>query len=314
LGLGVDVRPIRDTNYAVDRKAFDALGILDTIGYDEFTNVADLVRVVEARGTGRDAASPATRIYRDSPIYLLKGPVEPQGAAQLFSTLKKSPLRFRTYDPIETPRLPFHTARKQVTGSFGVIAHLLAPNREGARVHNAPCALVCGMAMAQQKVVVMLQEEGDTQPIDYRDIVSTYSLPRQIPDLLDEPITQIVDRMQDRDAAFVPPPAGVLDRLDLGDVAAENEIGGLRDYYVPTGDFRRATQGHSRLVAGRKGSGKSALFYAVRSAVKKGHETLVLDMKPEGHQFIRLHELVLNEAFGWNAKHPRDHGGVFGMT
>ncbi len=51
------------------------------------------------------------------------------------------------------------------------------------------------------------------------------------------------------------PPAGLLNQIDLGDTAAENEIAGLKDYFVPTGQFTKAMHGHARLVVGRKGAG-----------------------------------------------------------
>jgi len=86
-----------------------------------------------------------------------------------------------------------------------------------------------------------------------------------------------------------------LTSLDLGDVAAENEIEGLRHYFVKTGESVQACQGHARLVIGRKGSGKTAIFYQVRGAVSRGRETLVVDLKPEGHQFIKLRESVLSK-------------------
>ena len=294
LGLGATVRPIRDTNYALDKRAFDELGVLDTLGYDDFINSDTLVRAALGAHADTPVNIPAFA-YRQTPLYVLRGPVETEGAVRLFSALKKSPLRFRAHDPIETPRLSLSRARKQVHGSYGVIGHLLSPNRDGARAHNALCALLCGMAMADQKPVLMLQEEGAEQPIDYRDIVVTYTSPDQIPGLLEDTVTQVIAAMQQSAARGPGTPARLLERVDLGDTAAENEIGGLRDYYVPTGQFKTATQGHARLVIGRKGAGKSALFYAIRGAVQKGRQSLVLDLKPEGHQFTRLREAVLAE-------------------
>jgi hypothetical protein len=294
IGLGVTVRPIRDTNYVLDKKVFDELGLLDTLGYDDFINSKALVNAVMKARDDVPMNTP-TKTYRDTPLFVLRGPVETEGAVRLFSALKKSPLRFRAHDPIETPRLSLPLALKHVRGSFGVIGHLLSPNREGALAHNALCALICGMALADQKPVLMLQEEGAEQPIDYRDIVQTYTSPNQIPRLLEGTVNQIITYMQEATPAPGSSHGGLLERLDLGDAAAENEIGGLREYYVPTGQFTTAKRGHARLVIGRKGAGKSALFYAIRNAAKRGHESLVLDLKPEGHQFTRLREAVFEE-------------------
>lgn len=87
----------------------------------------------------------------------------------------------------------------------------------------------------------------------------------------------------------------LLTRVDLGDLAAENEIRGLRHYFVETGQAVRARQGHARLVTGRKGTGKTAIFYDVRSAVTRGHDRLIIDLKPEGHQFLQLREALLDK-------------------
>jgi hypothetical protein len=293
IGLGVSVRPIRDTTYSVDKKEFDALGMLDTLGYLDFTNAEQLVEVVEADPGTPGLGELAKKTYRESPLYVMKGPIDTDGAVRLLSLIKKSRLGFRTYDPAEAPRLPLHKARREIAGSFGVFAHLLSPNRDGARAHNGLCALVCGMAVAQQKPVLMLQEESVSQPIDYRDLVQTYESPQQIPDLIQEPLSQAVERLQMEPMTTGVRQATPLNDVDLGDTAAENEIGGLRRYFVQTGVLTKVMQGHAHLVVGRKGAGKSAMFYGLRERVKKGHGVLVLDMRPEGHQFTRLREAVL---------------------
>lgn len=296
LGLSVPVIPIRDVSFGISKKKFDALGVLDTLGYIDFENAEDLAK------KARKAKPPVlgrlpTKSYRETPVYLLKGPVPTEGTVRLLSTLKKSPLRFRTYDPEEMPRTSLYAHWKQVRGSYGVIANLLAPDRDGADAHNALCAFLCGIAMAEQKAVLMLQEEGEAespQPIDYRDVVKTWQNPSQIRNLVEPTIHETFSRMQD-DGAASAHPSGLLESVDLGDPAAENEIAGLDEYFVPTGQFRQAARGHARIVDGRKGAGKTAMFFGLRKAVKRGHQTLVLDMRPEGHQFTRLREAVLEE-------------------
>ena len=139
---------------------------------------------------------PSVHVYRDTPLYVLKGPVDTEGAVRLLSLIKKSYLGFRTHDPVETPRLSLRAARKEVAGSLGVIAHLLSPNRAAAHAHNALCAFVCGMAVAEQRPVLLLQEESVPQPIDYRDLVKTYRHPDQIEVLLRDVLHQVVERLQ----------------------------------------------------------------------------------------------------------------------
>ncbi len=294
MGLGIPVIPVRDSTYSPDEKAFSEIGILDTVGYLDFSNSEQLANLISDSLPGRPIPQPSTAINRESPLYVLKGPIDTDGSMKLMSTLKKSNLRFRTYDPFEKPRLSLHEARRQVSASLGLVAHLLSPARRGSQAHNGLCALIAGIAMAEQKIVVMLQEEQVVQPIDYRDIVQAYVNTEQIPTILERPIVSIVKRLQGGTEPAHQLPTRTLEKLDLGDVAAENEIRGLRSYFVRTGQYNQAKRGHSRLIVGRKGTGKTAIFYAIRDSLSGNKAVLSLDLKPEGHQFTKLREAVLN--------------------
>ena len=294
LGLEVPLILIRDTSYEKDTRNFEELGMLDTIGHVDF-------KTADGLSTGILDAMPATTIPAPNvapnlqmPLYVVKDPVAHEGQVILLSTLKKSPLRFRTYDPLEDPRLTFHQARKQVGSSLGVVGHFLATERRGSQVHNARTALVAGMAVATGKSVLLLQEGQARQPIDYLDLVVPYATPSQIPGKLNSTLRRVTIGLQDTTRVERPETYGLLEQLDLGDVSAENEIRQLRGYFVQTAQFNEARRGHARLVVGRKGAGKTAIFYAVRDSLPRTSSHLVLDMKPEGHQFTKLREAVLS--------------------
>jgi hypothetical protein len=295
LGLELPLLLIRDTSYLKDLREFDELGLLDTIGYLDFQTSDGLAASVLHNIPATPLPSPAVTLSRETPLYVVKDPVAHEGQVRLLSTLKKSPVRFRTYDPLEDPRLTLHDARKQVGASLGVVGHLLAPERRGSVVHNARSALVAGLAVATGKHVLLLQEGQSRQPLDYRDIVWPYVTPNQIPRALEGIIYKVTVGLQEQGPTTERTPFGLLEQLDLGALVAENEIRKLRAYFVRTAQFNQARQGHSRLVVGRKGAGKTAIFYAVRDSLPKTPSHLVLDMKPEGHQFTKLREAVLSK-------------------
>lgn len=296
LGLEQPIVPIRDTSWTRHRAEFDQLGLLDTIGYLDFHNADELSKRVWTNWHDFKALpSPKVEPNLGQPVYIIKGPFSTDGEIRLFSELKKSVLHFRTLDVVETPRVSLHEIRKQTTASYGVVGHLLNPEREGALVHNARCALVAGIAMAQQKSVLLIAEGTWKQPIDYRDLVASYSTAAQVSIAVDPFIRSVFGRIQDARVGSVPRPEGLLERLDLGEIAAENEIKALRSYFVQTAQFNSAKRGTARLLTGRKGAGKTAIFYAVRDALPRGHATITLDLKPEGYQFAKLRDVVLSE-------------------
>lgn len=295
IALGVPTVMIRDTSYAVDKEHFKQLGLFDTLGYVEFSNSDQLKeRLQKVLPEVRPLGPVPQRAFRESPIYVVKSVIPTEGSMNLESTLKKSRLRYRTYDPEESVRITLNDARRQVTGSIAVVANLLDPNRDGARVHNALVAFIAGFSTGSNKVVKLLQEGDELEhSIDFRDLISTYSVPSKIRGLLKPTLDQVYELLQSRtfDSNEVRE-LGILHRLDLGDVAAENEIGGLLQYFVPTGQSISASRGNARLVVGRKGTGKSAIFYDIRNSEGSGVDDLVLDLRPEGHQFTRLKEFV----------------------
>jgi hypothetical protein len=178
--------------------------------------------------------------------------------------------------------------------SVGIVAHLMDPNRSGADVHNGRAAFICGMAMAAQRRVLMIQEGLTHQPVDYRDVVCHYDDTGGIGPVVERFLRSVADAFQSQD--FKPTRAtGVLEKLDLGDVAAENEIEALRKYFVKTPQFQQTIQGHTQIVVGRKGVGKTAIFYGVREALRLSKSGITLDLKPDGHQLIKLREAIVEK-------------------
>ena len=292
IGLGKPVIPLRDKTYSKDKLLINEIGIFDTLGYENYENGKDILKIVNETGI-EPSISKIYDLNRKVPIYYIKSPIENDGSIKLTSLIKKSAFRFRTYDAKEISRISLHEAYKQINSSITVIAHLIDSKRDGAAVHNARAAFICGMALAQNKNVLMLQEGNTLQPIDYRDIIVPYSDTDIITTYIEKIVKSTSDMLQSIVTSAVPLPTGLLERIDMGDIAAENEIQALTDYFVKTPQFQTVRQGHGRIAIGRKGSGKSALFFGIRSQVFNRKEFLVIDLKPEGHQFSKLRDMLL---------------------
>lgn len=143
------------------------------------------------------------------------------------------------------------------------------------------------------KATVILQPSDGPAPLDVRDIVSTYARPEDVADKIGELALDVTERLQA--AEPLPIPAGnFLAQLSLGDPIAENEFQTLARYFLRTDEFGRASRGEVNLVVGRKGAGKTALFSQLRNEKRENSQNIVVDLKPEGYQLIRLKEDVLD--------------------
>lgn len=103
-----------------------------------------------------------------------------------------------------------------------------------------------------------------------------------------------------------------LQTLAMGDPTAENEMTTLGNYYLPTDQYGRTLQGAVNLVVGRKGSGKTALFIQARDKVRADKRNIVVDLKPEGYQLIKLKEDILTHLSEGSRQHL--HYSILGIS
>jgi hypothetical protein len=162
-----------------------------------------------------------------------------------------------------------------------------------ASVHNLRAAFVAGLAQGMSKTTALIQNGDDPVPVDYRDLVDRYRHPDQINEIIEGFALDVTDALQPQMRAK-PRQEGLLASLDMGSSTAENEFVSLGEYYVQTDQFRRTLRGDVRIVVGRKGSGKTAVFAQVRDHIRPDRNQIVLDLKPEGYQLHKFKEQVLD--------------------
>jgi hypothetical protein len=295
IGLGVPVLPIRDPHYNASAQAFGQLGLIDTIGYLKFSNATELADTLHAAIPQAKPLRSDYPLNADKPLYVVKSSVSSEGQIKLLSSLDTSNIPYRAFDPQESTRMSVHDAIRNALQSRGIVTSLISPERNSSLVDNARCAFVAGVGMAAQRHVLMLQETLVEQPIDYRDVVQHYTQGQRVP-LLVAPFIKTLLK-ESFGSKFVPVATvlGRLEQLDFGDIAAENEINQLPEYFVPTSEYTNVKRGHARLVVGRKGSGKTAILYEVADAFARSKDYVVVDLKPEAHQFTEFRAIVLKE-------------------
>lgn len=271
------------------------LGLLDTLGYLPYENSADLLRCIETSEAGHPLEPNQDALRVKSPVFLLESRVKTDTALRIRSRVKKARLPFRSFDPAEEPRLSALSAIRETSRSAGLVLPLLPTAFEGARAHNLRAAFLAGLGEGLSRIVLLLQEgDHDPVPLDYRDFVTRF----KHPDAINDAVADFASRIMEAIVAdkSLPPKAraDLLARLNLGSTAAENEMPYLAGYFVQTDAYLRALRGEVRLVVGRKGSGKTALFSQLRDSVRQNRANVVLDLRPEGYKLRKFKEDVLS--------------------
>lgn len=268
------------------------VGIFDTIGFKEYSTSEELSAFVKNVESSRPIHIDE-KINEKSPIYIVQPKTKTDYDGYITSSIKKSHLYFRSFDPSESPRLSGPDAVANVAESYGVVLHLLPADHVDAAIHNIRSAFVAGLADGMDKRSLYIQSGDSPVPVDLRDFVTVCRFPDQFKDA----IGLLAERVyEDRDMHVVSKPLGsrsILAQMDLGASAAENEITSLGSYYLEIDAFRRAQRKEVRLVTGRKGSGKTAIFFMLRDRVRKNRSNVVIDLKPEGYQLLKLKDAIV---------------------
>jgi hypothetical protein len=279
---------IRHAGTEGDKAVAREAGIFDTLGYKEYSDQDELVRRLTSN-IDPEPLSFSLELDHRAPLYLVEPPVKGLAVTAMISRLKKARYRYRSFIPGEDVRLSATDAIRQVACASGVVVAVEEPAKGHALVHNVRSLFVAGLADGMGKPLVVLCPAGTDAPLDVRDDVNHYRNEGDIADHIAELALEVTDHLQ-QDA---PPPietASLLQSLHIGDPTAENEMATLSEYYLQTHEYLQTLHGNVNLAVGRKGSGKTALFIQLRDKIRSDKRNVVVDLRPEGYQLIKLKE------------------------
>jgi hypothetical protein len=290
IGFGKRVLPIVNKAFTQDVKAIQDVGIFDTLLYEQYTNSAELLALLQVAQPGRRFATDYP--LDPLPVYIVLPPMMTDDLNQLVPRSRRAGLRPRTYDQFDQARLSASVAVRAVAMSSGVALPLLAPEMNGAQEHNLRCSFVAGISQALGKPTLLLKKGNWPAPLDIRDDVVSYDTESQLAVAFNDFAAKVHEV---RYAGAIPTagPKNPLAILNFGDPAAENEEGALDKYFLERDEFRQVLDGRAKIVVGRKGSGKTAIFYQVRDRLKDPRSNVILDLSPEAYQLKKLKDLVL---------------------
>ena len=181
---------------------------------------------------------------------------------------------------------------REIYRSSAAIFHLLPPTRIRSEEHNARASFLAGLAYGLELPLLLVAENGFTAPLDYKDILFTYSTSAALQDHVQSWL------------ANLPKPSGSNKRLgrlaldielpisSFGQYVAEYELENLNDYFIETSEFRAILEGRAKIFIGRKGTGKSATMSQANAELAKDRRNLVVPIKPSSYELKGLIEFL----------------------
>ena len=182
--------------------------------------------------------------------------------------------------------------------AFAAIGHLISQEQSGWKLHNAKVSFVSGIAYALGKRILMLAHEPYESPIDYRELLVRHSTSKTCEDAAKHWIEQVEQDYRDRVTA----PEQLredarartaLSQIQMGDFVAEQEADELSDYFVHTPAYDEAFNSRYTIFLGRKGSGKTAILYKLKSDVSIDTRNHVCVIKPVAYELAGVQRIEL---------------------
>ena len=288
IGVGKSLAPVLNVSFANAAEDIQKDGLFDIINYKSYENSVALAEIMSGLPSTVLVELYGKSLNNQQPIYFLNGYRKTDFVNAIAAAIKESKVHFRSFDPAETARFSIVTAIADITSSAGVIVPFLEPHIDDAPRHNIRAAFIAGLAHGLGREALLLRDQtaaSVSMGADYRDdLVGIRPEPKIAEKVLEFSAQALIAAQSISKPKAQRRPQTRLQQLTLGATAAENEFRTLEDYFVETAEYLRTARGEARIVAGRKGSGKTAIFFMVREAFRAQKNTVVADLRPESHQ------------------------------
>jgi len=286
IGAGKTIAPVVNTSFANAETDIRRDGFFDNIGYEKYENSDQLIEILKNLPSTILAELYSKPINFQQPLFILDTLRKTDLRNAIISSVKNSKVFYRSFDPVEIPRFSTVPIIGEVTASAGIIIPILADHIDDAPRHNLRAAFLSGLGhgLKRQTVLLKLDSRNQVNPTDYRDFVLSIRNEDDVKAVIVDFAKNALLAGQSISPTLKAATRSDLQKLTLGASAAENEFRALGEYFVETSEFVRALRGEVGIVAGRKGSGKTAIFFQVRDNFREEKSATVIDLKPESHQ------------------------------
>ena len=170
-----------------------------------------------------------------------------------------------------------------------VIIHLLSSLHAKESSHNIKASILAGLALGFNVRMAMLAHGPYEPPIDFARWLTVHETAEACAELTRKWLGEVGDGLSHRRKSRRSVGTSFSKRMDirtlfLGDTVAEHEADRLYGYFVETGAFLQAMKGPFTLLVGRRGTGKTAILYAIDSEMRSTTGNHVTILKPVGYE------------------------------
>jgi len=230
-----------------------------------------------------------------NPLLFLKNQFDTPSSRVVSSKISEYKIPCSIDDPSENRVQPIEWYLENFNRA--ALIEFSSTSRKGYEIQNSKCSLVAGMALGYNLELLMLVEAPYEVPIDYRDLLIKYdskqSCEKIVTEFLDALKNNLLDYYsQQKNNQKTKRESTEFQKIRFGEILAENESEELADYYVQTFDILTLTKNDYNIVIGRKGTGKTATLYYLKSCLENNAKNHICLIKPINFEIDALVKIL----------------------
>ena len=224
--------------------------------------------------------------------YHLKPKVSTDWISRVDRAFKNSPFNLTLMDPTDSVYDAFITQARQIQRASLIVASFVSTDYIDWEENNAKVALLTGFSIGLGKQVLILQEKPIASALDLGSVSHPFEGEDEVQRIVDAWIGKQIEisvrqTLDSKQRASSRQQADLLRNIYLGhpDALQDSE---LFDYFVPTKEFNDAIEGHRTTFIGRRGSGKSANFQAIKTEISNQPNIVSVEILPDDYQLRKI--------------------------
>ena len=232
-------------------------------------------------------------------VYHLKPKLSADWISRVDRTLKNSYFKLGTMDPSDSVYDEFYPQAREIQRTSLIVASLLSSTSVNWEEHNANVSLLIGFAIGLGKRVLVLQHEPIVPMLDLGSVTRSVDAESQAQQIVNSWIDsqtrlQLNYTVDASKRAAKRQQAERIRNVYLGhpDALQDNR---LLDYFVRTKEFDDAIEGRRTFFIGRRGSGKSANFQAIRAELRQIPKLVPAEIAPDDFELERISAFLERE-------------------
>ena len=272
---------------------------LKNIKYTPFKNSKDILSKLQNKEFSNEhiaSAIPNDKLKEENDIFYLENDSGTQATIDLYEYINglgssELKLKVKLSDPNEVDYKTLSYYFSNLLMAKSILFHMFPTNYDNATFENGKNSFLAGIACGLNKKVLLIAPAKFRSPLDYADILITYTSSEDCITKVNQWIKThcITDASKETfDEDLSKKDISEINMLKVAlECTAENEKKNLSNYFVSTSAYEKAKENKSKLLlVGRKGAGKTAIYYKLIEDLSENNKNYNINLKPDSLELL----------------------------